>query len=130
MTVYIVTDGEYSGYHIEGVFLDKDKAEYFRKFHTTENGEVETYDTMDDDYTINVKTIDYYDIELTSKGVVKKCTAKTYEYVPGNENFQEAFYQAIWGDDFCGKIIANSEEQAIRIMQDKRAQWLAEKYGI
>lgn len=37
MTVYIVTDGEYSSYHIEGVFLDKDKAEYFRKFHTSES---------------------------------------------------------------------------------------------
>lgn len=130
MTVYIVTDGEYSGYHIEGVFLDKDKAEYFRKFHTSENGEVETYDTIDDGYTIDVKTIDYYDIELTSKGMVKKCEAKTFEYIPGNENFQEVFYRAAWGHEFCGKIIANSAEEAIKIMQDKRAQWLAEEYGI
>ena len=130
MTVYIVTDGEYSGYHIEGVFLDKDKAEYFRKFHTSENGEVETYYTIDDDYTIDVKTIDYYDIELTSKGMVKKCEAKTFEYIPGNENFQEVFYRAAWGHEFCGKIIANSAEEAIKIMQDKRAQWLAEEYGI
>lgn len=129
MTVYIVTDGKYSSYHIEGVFLDKDKAEYFRKFHTSENGAVEAYDTIDDDYTIDVKTIDYYDIELTSKGVVKKCEAKTFEYIPGNRNFQEVFYQA-FDNAFCGKIIANSAGEAIKIMQDKRAQWLAEEYGI
>lgn len=130
MRVYVVTDGEYPSYLIEGVFLDKDKAEYFRKFHTSENGVVETYDTIDDDYTIDVKTIDYYDIELTSKGVVKKCEAKTFEYIPGNNNFQEVFYRAAFGHEFCGKIIANSAEEAIKIMQDKRAQWLAEEYGI
>ena len=130
MTVYIVTDGEYSNYHIEEIFLDKDKAEYYCKFHTSENGAVQTYNTMDDYYEIDVKTIDYFDIELTSKGVVKKCEAKTFEYIPGNENFEETFFETIWGHGFYGKIIANSEEQAIKIMQDKRAQWLAENYGI
>ena len=32
--IYIVTDGEYSDYHIEGVFLDKEKAYKYAVFAT------------------------------------------------------------------------------------------------
>lgn len=130
MTVYIVTDGCYSDKDIVGVFLNKDKADYFEKFHTSEDGEVLEYDTIDDDFTIDVETINYYDVTLDNKGTVESCEAKTFEYIPGNGDFQETFYQAAWLHGFRGKIIADSEEQAIKIMQDKRAQWLAEEYGI
>lgn len=42
MKVYIVTDGEYSDYHIEAVFTDKKQAELYSVFH---NGDVEEWET-------------------------------------------------------------------------------------
>lgn len=38
MTVYIVTDGEYSGYHIEAVFTNKEQAELYCATHECVDG--------------------------------------------------------------------------------------------
>ena len=43
--IYVVTDGEYSDYHIEGVFLDKEKA---YKYAELNDCIVEEYEPMDD----------------------------------------------------------------------------------
>lgn len=48
MKVYIVTSGTYSDYMIQKVFLDKDKAEEYRKW-LPDSNDVEEYDTSDDD---------------------------------------------------------------------------------
>ena len=45
MKVYIVTDGDYSDYHIVGVYTDKEKAE---KYTSTYSGRVEEHDTDPD----------------------------------------------------------------------------------
>lgn len=127
--VYIVTEGEYSDYHIVDVFLDKEKAEFFARFHT-DDGKVETYYTGDDEYIVKVETITFYEICLNNDGTVKKCEMETYDCIPGEDDFLECFPRTVLSDGFYGTIIADSEEQAIKIAQDKRAQWLAEKYGI
>ena len=48
MKVYIVTSGTYSDYMIQKIFLDKDKAEEYRKW-LPDSNDVEEYDTSDDD---------------------------------------------------------------------------------
>ena len=48
MKVYIVTSGTYSDYMIRKIFLDKDKAEEYRKW-LPDSNDVEEYDTSDDD---------------------------------------------------------------------------------
>lgn len=45
MKIFIVTKGEYSDYHIEEVFTNKEKAELYAKCHYCE---VEEWDTSDD----------------------------------------------------------------------------------
>lgn len=61
MKIYIVTSGEYSDYHIERVFLDKEKAETFSKKATTdhygENYVVEEFDTDDE---MNMSRMPYH----------------------------------------------------------------------
>ena len=48
MKVYVVTSGEYSDYMINKIFLDKDKAEEYRKW-LPDSNDVEEYDTSDED---------------------------------------------------------------------------------
>lgn len=48
MKIYIVTSGTYSDYMIRKIFLDKDKAEEYRKW-LPDSNDVEEYDTSDDD---------------------------------------------------------------------------------
>lgn len=53
MNIYVVTEGEYSDYHIEGVFLTKEAAEKYMKLHCYgkyDYPEVEEYETMDEHY--------------------------------------------------------------------------------
>ena len=53
MTIYVITDGEYSDYHIERVFLDIDKAYTFARLN---NMEVEEWETSDEKYSIPSET--------------------------------------------------------------------------
>ena len=48
MKVYVVTSGIYSDYMIQKIFLDKDKAEEYKKW-LPDSNDVEEYDTSDDD---------------------------------------------------------------------------------
>lgn len=133
MLVYVVTSGAYSEYDIVGVFLNKEKAEYFTKFYLNglDNLRVQEFETLDDYYMVDVRTVDYYRIVITDKGELSHLEKKQWEYSPNRNGmeFEETFkYNNGFG--FVGDIIADSEEQAIKIMQDKRAEWLAEKYGV
>ena len=50
MKIYVVTSGCYSDYGIRGVFLDKEKAELYCKYHSGcyDDFRVEEYDTADE----------------------------------------------------------------------------------
>jgi len=50
MKVYIITEGEYSDYHIERVFLDRAKAEAYTNFHPF--AYIEEYETDDDNFVV------------------------------------------------------------------------------
>lgn len=74
MKVYVVTQGEYSGYHIERVFADRSKAEaYCKMFNKPKENdrwaslmEIEEYDTADDtleEFKIDLKYIYSWSIE-------------------------------------------------------------------
>ena len=82
--IYIVTDGEYSDYHIEGVFLNKEKA---YKYAELNDCIVEEYEPMDDVEIIVGKkvTVDYRVKESGAMKIdVKKCEIKPY-YNPSIE---------------------------------------------
>lgn len=49
MTVYIVTNGEYSEYMIERVFSNREAAEEFKKWHHIDN-DIEEYDIYDEPF--------------------------------------------------------------------------------
>lgn len=66
MKIYVVTDGEYSSYHIEDIFLDKDLAEIYCALHCP-TGQIETYNTSDDN--IKGKVNIYYGVHFTTLSV-------------------------------------------------------------
>lgn len=129
MKIYIVTEGCYSDYHIEEVFLDKEKAYNYARLHCSGDGHVEEFDTLDNDYEIiTPKIVEYYTVILTTKGELINCTKHVYEQFPNMEDFEDTF--SIYNKKFFYNIVADSKEKAIKIARDKRAQYLAEMYGI
>ncbi len=57
MKAYVITEGEYSDYSIVCIFLDKEKAENYVKYHKSTNGwfndiRIEEYDIEDDEYSL------------------------------------------------------------------------------
>jgi len=62
MKLYIVTSGEYSGYGIDKVFLNKNKAEEFCRLNANQWSEprVEEYENSDDDFEIGEHSIKKY----------------------------------------------------------------------
>lgn len=90
MKVYIITSGEYSDYHIEGVFLDKKKAEAFSKKASTDhygaNYDIEEFDTDDEmDMSRLPYHVSMYDRkwEVRYEGYeAKNCDVNLFNYSP------------------------------------------------
>ena len=127
MKVYIVTDGYRSDYRIDAVFLDKEKADNYCRYRC-EYGDVVEWDTYDDNYEmIPSKTIEYYQVILSSKGDLISCKNKVFNL--HKCDFEESFYFNL-DKKFVYSGIVDSEEEAIKIAKDKRIQYLAEHFGL
>lgn len=71
MKVYIVTQGAYSDYSIRKVFLDKEKAEKYAKYISTQYDEayVEEYDTYDENFITKkpyIKCSLHYTVDISN----------------------------------------------------------------
>ena len=117
MKVYVITQGEYSDYHIVGVTLDKEVAEKCVKVHSRErwsNPRIEVYDTDEfRKYTKPCWIVDYDDM-----------TVERYQMVDGELDLQDA---DLFGYDF---IYADTEQHAIKIAGERKAKMLAERAGL
>lgn len=133
--IYIVTDGEYSDYHIEGVFLDKEKA---YKCAELNDCIVEEYEPMDDTEIIVGRkiTVDYRTKESgTMKISVKKCEIKPY-YNPSTQ-FQlcpggvTSLYMTryIQDDSLSDGQIRDKYEKAARDIMDYCKERLSSGYS-
>lgn len=59
MKIYVATVGEYSDYHIEAVFLNKEKAQLWLAAHEVRDAEIEEYDTQDENIQGDISSIRY-----------------------------------------------------------------------
>lgn len=130
MKIYIVTSGCYSDYGIDAVFLSKEKAEFYAKHCAIKEDypEVEEYETSDNDIIVEEKVINYFSIKMDNHGEIISIEPKTYKYTPYDEEFKEEFYYR--SPYFFGRLAIDTEEKAIKSMQDRRAEWLACKFGV
>jgi len=120
MNIYIVTDGEYSDYHICRVFLKKENAEfYIRRL----GGTIEVWNVG-----VGIEKLKQYKniylVRLDEQGNVKEITVKNTEYY-----FDDALEEGIGYDDSQNifvSVLANSEEEAIKVAKERRASFLGE----
>lgn len=134
MKVYIVTSGEYSDYHIVAVFIDKDLAYRYatvRKLKDRwDDYNVEIYDTDD------IKMADVNaEEEKIKPHILYRC-----EFLPngtlleGRDTVKEKLEEPVI-EDYGRTIVYVSKgdksiEECIKIAQDMRAKYLAEKFGL
>jgi len=116
--VYIITKGAYSDYHICAVASDKNMAEKLCRAYTDND----RHKAWIEEYDLNERLEDVrimYCVEITDDGV--EVCENDYE----NKEFE-------YGDrgDFTAYVFARDQEHAVKIAQDRRAEYLAKKEGV
>ncbi len=129
--IYVITRGSYSDYHICAVASTQERAEQLRKMYTdrydTANIEEYEIDIPSDEYYNKTPTL-YWEVILKQDGDL--IYIRTYYDEPNQSVIiQEGRYN--WRETFIiSNIQANTQEEAKKIAYDKRAQYLAEKFGL
>ena len=123
MTVYVVTKGDYSDYHICGVTLDPKKADILKQKFSDRDDEanVEEYDT--DEFEFVRKDHNYYHITFDETGNIRSL----YNIDPIKEN---NYGYNRYNNQVFVDVIAKDEPSAIKIAAEKRAKCLAEQFGL
>lgn len=115
--VYVITKGAYSDYHICAVAATKEIAEKLCRACSDNRGEahIEEYDLNENAEDVRIM---YY-VELDCGDV--EVNIDLYE---NKEN--------AWGgkDYFAAYVLAKDQDHAVKIAQDRRAEYLAKKEGI
>lgn len=129
MKVYIVTMGEYSAYHIERVFLDKEKAEHwaeaqkdFTQPDYEEDIQVEEFETSDEAVEISGRKVPTYHFDEYYNFMGDECLA-----IPGKRVDDSRF-----GDGVCHYFSEKpiTQQEADKILHDMRTQLKAKKEGL
>lgn len=118
--VYIVTEGSYSDYHICAVFDNEEDAQFFRdKFHADD---IEQWHMNNNDELI--RKYDIWLVYMDKKGNTKEAFVDNTSY-----SFRCAIEKQTRFDTmhnlYC-HVFANSKEEAVKIVNEKRMQLLAE----
>ncbi|MBR2248771.1 MAG: hypothetical protein IJ880_17455 [Bacilli bacterium] len=123
MTVYVVTDGEYSDYHIVGIFSDREKAEICVAI-KTEDGGVEEWDVDDIKIDSNLKLIDYAIIHYVP--FVKKpfCGIAMKKGLEGRIDFSK--HLELFSGHQYFIVRADTEEKAKKIFYDEYTKAISE----
>lgn len=129
--IYIITKGSYSDYHICAVASTQERAEQLRKMYSDhyEMANIEEYeiDVPSDEYYNKIPTL-YWEVVLKRDGSLMYL--ETYYDEPNQHiKIQEGRWN--WQESLTVSYIqTDTQEQAIKIAQDKRAQYLAEKFRL
>lgn len=121
MKIYVITQGEYSDYHIVGVTLDRGKAERWVNEYNMgkayDDAQIEEYETdvfgRDDLYKYSVKR-EYGEVSAD----LLSDADYTYEYIFSDDG------------DFRFVVYARDKEQAKKIAYDRIAKMKAEREGL
>lgn len=141
MTVYVITQGEYSDYCIRAVSLDKGEAERIcallnRNVSCGEYCEIEEYDTEDIkvDTTEEVKKKFEMSIREKTGEIIyfyEACLIIGDENKIKRTNGAKCFGGREWYIDVTATLPTNTtEEQAKKIMLDRVAKFKAERAGL
>lgn len=116
MTVYIVTDGEYSDYYIRAVFSTLQKAEKYAAIHKLEASHIEPFEMDEIEIEGDVKI--HWATEFTKN---LECISAGYTDEPIGVKFSCAAFRGI-----IIRVITEKEtnkEKIRKIAQDEIARW-------
>lgn len=122
--VYVITRGEYSDYHICAVAATKEIAEKLQKIYSEDFWD----DAIIEEYDLNETRDDvrvFYDVTFEDDRV----SACFNEY---GEKESIRFYKGnkSQSDRLIVCVRARDEDHAVKIAQDRRAEYLAKKEGV
>ena len=118
MKIYIATDGEYSDYRIEAVFIDKEKAELFCATHQCY---LETWNTCDTKIETDKKPLQAWSVEVID--------GKIRNIYESNLTFRETIEKVNfrYGMYLITTQLGLTKKEATKIIADKYAKWKAER---
>lgn len=123
MRIYVVTKGEYSDYHIVAVATNLETAVKLAKRFTDRSDEarVEEYEEA------SPVELPMWHVGFDADGHVTRCDAADWSnsYAYTNLNKCVSFFDRVYVH-----VEAGSEEKAIKIAAEKRAEYLAQKEGL
>ena len=139
-TIYVITQGSYSDYHVCGVTTDPVRAEELRKFYTDQCDEAEIEEFIDGAPEAgeleNLKPIWLVTYHANLSGGFWKCKLAHYT----NENKPKLIIISRMSDPefirnigdliFKAYVSAPDEEHALKIAQDQYAKMKAERLGL
>jgi len=145
MTLYVVTQGEYSDYHIVGIYSDRETAEKIRKYKSVHDDmcEIEEYelnpnlpkdvDEVKEYWRVSYNKPDFFDRSklISSEGIRWHVWTEFYMKQDNKPDIEYKFSKDYrWGEVYVLKSIAKDADHAIKIAQDIRAKVIAEQEGI
>lgn len=132
--IYVITAGKYSNYHICAVTTDKERAEILKKWYYGDDTQIKEFIDGDHESVPDAaEFIPVWYVDVKEDGNVATCIIDRYvsqERIPdATFDFFRSFYDGN-GMHFKGILAAQDKEHAIKIVKDKRAEMLAERFGI
>ena len=132
--IYVITAGEYSDYHICAVTTDKERAEFLKKWYYGDNTRIREF--IDGDHENVPDTIEFipvWYVDVKEDGDVVTCVIDRYAPQDRIPDATFEFFRSFYDCNrmhFKGILAAQDKEHAIKIVKDKRAKMLAERFGI
>ena len=123
-TIYVVTQGTYSDYHIIAATTDHDLAEKIAAKFTTKWDECDIEEYSDAEVMLRPAWNIYFD--KAGNVINTRACDSEYEYCRIGRCWSYEYGQS----GVCVAVTANDLESAIKIAAEKRAQYLAEMQGL
>ena len=128
MQIFIVTSGDYSDYGIDSVYSTKENAEKYIKLYPSIRYEIEEFDVDEEMALINRirdEKITIYLVCMDRDGNVKEIRKESPRISLVEELLAGKHRRVLYADcmDLC--VIAKDEKHAIKIVNEKRTQMIA-----
>ena len=127
MTHYVITNGEYSDYHIVAVYADREEAYKVCKI-LNDRCEYEDYkiEEFEDGSLVRYENLNTYCVIFDNNETrVRENDSDDFEYCLRKEYWQ---YQD--GTVWAVFVFASNKEEALKIASEKRAKLMAEQTGV
>lgn len=134
MTVYVITKGDYSDYHICAVATDKKKAEVLRKAFSDKDGwreaVIETYET--DQFLTEIESgLKLFDCAVKDDSEMSISTDMSdLDYIDDSDFRVREYSKGYMAPGYGVYVWAKDEDRARKIAADKIAEYKARKAGV